>query len=56
MRTRERGIQKPVPSTSMDYSTMVENTRKRREEWKKTAKLEDMDFKNYTRTCSVSQS
>jgi len=52
MRSRERGILKPKATTSMDYHTMVENTRGQREEWKKTAKLEDMDFKN--RNSSVS--
>lgn len=56
MRSRERGITKPKATTSMDYHTMVENTRTQREEWKKTAKLEDMDFKTHTRNSSVSQS
>ena len=53
MRSRERGITKPKATTSMQYHTMVENTRELRDTWKKTAKLEDMDFKNHTRNRSV---
>jgi hypothetical protein len=52
MRKRDRGIPKPKATTSMDYSDMVEKTRAQREEWKKTSKLEDMDFKSRTHSVS----
>lgn len=52
MTTQGRGIEKPKASTSMDYNTMVENTRNERREWKKTARLEDVDFKNRTQSVS----
>jgi len=52
MKSGVRGISKPKAATSMDYNTMVEETRKQRETWKKTAKLSDIEFKN--RNSSVS--
>jgi hypothetical protein len=51
MRTRERGISKPIPTQTIDYSILHKNSKLQRNEWKKTKTLSDIDF-NY-RNASV---